>query len=452
MGITRRLANGILRFVGGDRGDYLAFLRQGQQTRTGIQINRHTAVQLALLESCLRVKTETIARLPCYLWKLGEEDGIQTLEKAKSRPLYRVLAVAPNPYMTPAEFFGKMVIELELYGNFYALVEYDGAGRISGLYPVPYHTVQPYWIDAPYKRAYRYQPLAYGEEQVQRPERILMQGELLHVRNHDLTNSDGLDGLRGTGLLHTQRETLGLSVEARNYASDLFANAAMPSALIKVRGSLTAQQKKQAAEDWDKTYGSGADNGRTHGGRGRVGFLSADSDFVPVSMKPLDTQFYQNRQAADADIPRVTGVPPFLVGLPSHTTYSNTEQQVRAFYTGTIAPLTRRIAAALMRDLLPEGDRGSYEIRFDLEELLQGDIATRTKFWGEMLRLGVLNPNEVREAEGKNPREGGEEYAPLPGTEEEAPADEPGEQPPTQPAQPQGGDQNSAYPGTGMLH
>ena len=453
MGVTRRLLNGLLRFSGDSvKGDYFAFLRQGWKSRSGLQVTRETAVQLALLEACLRVKAETMARLPLRLLKISEgEDGIKKVEEAKSRPLFRVLAHNANPYLTMPEFIGRLVIELELLGNFFALPEYDRAGRIIGLYPVPYSTVQPYWVDAPFSRAWRYTPVAYGEEQTQRPEQTLMQGEILHVRNHTLTNLDGLDGLRGTGLLHTQRETLGLSIEARNYASDLFANSAMPSALIKVRGSMTQKQKEQATKDWQSTYGSSSDpNANAAGGRGKVGFLSADSEFIPVSMKPLDTQFYQNRAAADSDVPRITGVPPFLVGLPSHTTYSNTEQQIRAFYTNTIAPLARRIEAALMRDLLSPEDRANYVIRFDMEELLQGDMATRTKFFGEMLRLGVFSPNEVREMENKNPREGGDEFAALPG--EEGPGDEPGEQPPAQPANPTGGNENSAYPGTGMLH
>ena len=428
MGLFRSVANRLLRYSLG--GDYLSFLTSGTKTRSGAHVTRDTAIQLALLEACLRVKAETIGSLPVGVHRLSEEDGIAILEPATTRPLHRVLATAPNPEMTSEEFLGRMVIDLELWGNFYALVSRDRAGRIVGLYPVPVNTVEPYWVDEPYTRAYRYAPAQRGEAQEDRKYRILLPGEILHVRNHAMSAVYSEDGLCGTGILNTQRETIGLSIEARNLAADLFANAAMPSALIKVRGSITEAQKKDAREAWSKEYGP------DQRGRGRIGFLQADTEFVPVSMKPVDSQFFQNRQLADADIPRITGVPAFLVGLPSNTTYSNTEQQVRAFHTGTIGPLTRRIESALMRDLMGPTERSNHQIRFDLEGLLRGDIATRTKFYGEMIRLGVLNPNEVREMEGKNPREGGDEYAPVPGGTQDAPQPEPepAALPPAQPA------------------
>ena len=418
MGLVNRLARWYLRHESA-QGDWFSFLRQNAQTRSGTRVDRESAIQLALLLACLQVKCETVGALPCALFHASrDENGIKTLEPATSRPLYRALAIAPNPYMTPPEFFARMVLDLELFGNFYADIRYDRSGRLRGLYPLAPKDVLPFWVDQPYTYAYRVNLPEGGEKQTHRKERVYLPGEILHVRSNAYSEMDTYDGICGTGLLHTQKETLGLSIDARNFASDLFANSALPSAVIKVRGALSKEQQKQTREAWEATYG------RDSKGAGRIGFLGADSEFVPVSMRPLDAQFYENRTAADADIPRITGVPAFLVGLPSNATYNNTEQQVRAFHSGCIGPLTKRIEAALSRDLIVPSERGRLEIRVDLEGLLRGDITTRTKFYGEAVRLGVLNPNEVREMEGKNPREGGDEYAELPEKNAEGPSEQ----------------------------
>lgn len=384
----------------------------GGNTKTGKLISKQTAVALAILYACERIKSETFASLNCELFKVTEEGGRKKLERAKSKPLYRVLRYKPNNHQTPFEYFTQMVIDLDLDGNHYSLIERDSSNRIKALYPLDPGAVEPFWVDEPYEIAYRYTPSNLGEgkkEERDRNFRVLMPGEILHVRNLPFATvgRTGYNYLRGAGLLEAQRETLGLSLEARDFASELFNNMATPAGILSFKKNISPETQKKLKKQWDDAHGKDK--------RGGTAVLGIDSSYQPISMKPVDAQFHESRTSADSDIPRVTGVPPFMVGLPSQTTYANTEQQVRAFHSVTIGQLAQRISKALERDCLSEDDIGNYEIRFDMSELLRGDIEASTKYYAAAIRNGWLNANEIRELEGRNPRKGGNTYNVPPG-------------------------------------
>jgi phage portal protein BeeE len=42
--------------------------------------------------------------------------------------------------------------------------------------------------------------------------------------------------------------------------------------------------------------------------------------------------------------------------------------------------------------------------------LLRGDMAARSAFYNQLVNLGALSPNEVRDLEDMNPRDGGDIY------------------------------------------
>jgi hypothetical protein len=62
-------------------------------------------------------------------------------------------------------------------------------------------------------------------------------------------------------------------------------------------------------------------------------------------------------------------------------------------YTGCLAPLAARLAAALGRDLLTEEERrAGFFVPHDLEGLLRGDLKSRFEAWPRRLGVGSLRP------------------------------------------------------------
>jgi phage portal protein BeeE len=83
------------------------------------------------------------------------------------------------------------------------------------------------------------------------------------------------------------------------------------------------------------------------------------------------------------------------------------------------------------RDLIQPGS--DLYARFERQALVRGDIKARAEHYVKMLQWGVLNPNEVRELEDRNPRDGGDDYYDPPNTAGEPANDdeppEPGDDP-----------------------
>jgi phage portal protein BeeE len=134
-------------------------------------------------------------------------------------------------------------------------------------------------------------------------------------------------------------------------------------------------------------------------------------------------------------------VPPHLVGDLSKGTFNNVEQQSLDFVQHAVLPHPRIFEAAMERDLLTDEDRAKgVIIRFNLDAALRGDFKSRQEGLKIQREMGVINANEWREEEGRNPirdEDGGEVYwvkgpsgqgMEEPAPEEEAPTPEPDEE------------------------
>ena len=68
----------------------------------------------------------------------------------------------------------------------------------------------------------------------------------------------------------------------------------------------------------------------------------------------------------------------------------------------TLAPWARKIEAEFARSVFPSS--GQFELELDLSGFLRGDPATRWNAHKIAIEAGVLDPDEVRQVEGWNPR------------------------------------------------
>jgi phage portal protein BeeE len=60
--------------------------------------------------------------------------------------------------------------------------------------------------------------------------------------------------------------------------------------------------------------------------------------------------------------------------------------------------------------LLSPDERRRYFAKFNVAGLLRGDMAARAAFFRDLINVGVMSPNEARDREDMNPREGGDVY------------------------------------------
>lgn len=94
-----------------------------------------------------------------------------------------------------------------------------------------------------------------------------------------------------------------------------------------------------------------------------------------------------------------------MVGLLARSTNNNIEQQAHEFATYTIRPWLVRIERSAALNLLLDPKR--YKVRFTMEDLLRGDPLKRSQSLQIQRQNGVINGDEWRALEGRNPIEDG---------------------------------------------
>jgi HK97 family phage portal protein len=132
--------------------------------------------------------------------------------------------------------------------------------------------------------------------------------------------------------------------------------------------------------------------------------------YKPLGIAPEAAQFLQTRQFSIQDVARWFNLPPHMLGDLSRSTFSNMEQQDISFVKYTLRPILRRQEIELEQKLLLPKEQGKIRIRYNLDALLRGDLASVTNHIKEMVQIGVLNPDEGRGLINRNPRPGGSEF------------------------------------------
>lgn len=358
-------------------------LGAGYETSSGQRVTTTSALQQLVVFNCVRVLAESIGMLPCRLFK---QTGKVRLP-ATSHRLYPLLTMAPNGYMTAQEFWELLVACLCLRGNFYAY-KVKALGNVVELLPINPDRVQPKLKDdwsVEYNVTFN-----SGQE-------TLSQDEIWHVRLFTL------DGLIGLNPIAYARQALGLGQAMDAHAAKLFTNGAVASGVLS-----TTEQLTDAAFDRLKTQFQGEHMGVANAYKPMI--LEMGLDWKPISLNAQDTQFIESKRLTQDQICGLFRVPPHLVANMDKMTLNNVEQLGMSFVNYSLVPLITRIEHRIQVGLLNEKDRLTHYAKFNAGALMRGDLKGRYESYGKGIQWGILSPNDCRELEDLNPREGGDIY------------------------------------------
>lgn len=97
---------------------------------SGKPVNERTAMQTTAVYSCVRILAEAVASLPLHIYKYTDKGK----ERVADHPLCPILHDEPHEEMTSFVFRETLMSHLLIWGNAYAQIIRDGAGRVLGLY------------------------------------------------------------------------------------------------------------------------------------------------------------------------------------------------------------------------------------------------------------------------------------------------------------------------------
>ncbi len=370
-----------------------SFFQSVWPSKAGQIVTPDNALNSTIVFACVRVLAETIAALPLNVYR-KRANG--TIDIAEDHPLQVLLHDLPNDEQTSFEMREMAMGHLNLRGNFFALKEYDGSGRINRL--VPLHPGRmlvyrdPSRVDPPNVNTVAYQ---YTFED----------GKTQLFRSDEIWHQRGLstDGLVGVSPISLAREAIGISLGAEDYGARFFSNDATPGGILEYPGALKDDAADRLRRQWQDAL--------TGENRRKVTVLEKGLKWIQVGLSNEDSQFLQTRQFQIEDISRIFRVPPVLIGHSDKaSTYASAEQFFLSFVTHTVLPWCVRIEQSANRALLSEKDRRKYFIKHKIDGLLRGDISSRYNSYAVGRQWGWLSVNDIRGLENMNPIDGGDIY------------------------------------------
>lgn len=391
--ISRLRTSGSNPALGEQRASGLAW---PARSLSGITVTDDKALGLTAVYRSVTLISTTAGGQPIHV---HHEKADGTAERLKTDDT-RYLWGRPNREMTRQTYW-ETVVGHETMGDAFLFVVKDGRGRV-----MPKSQAQPgddwgVWYVEPWRtqtgRTSDGRKIYVVDHNEDAPMIDFAEGgEIIHVPNW------GRNSLRGINPLSIAPAAISLGLSAQEYAERFFSQDSTP------RGLLTSEQVI-SPEDADRIIARWERNNATLARAHRIAVLGNGAKFQPISISPEDAQLLEERRFQLAEIARLFGIPPHMLGDTERSTSwgSGIEEQTRGFLTFTLQPHINRFEQAIDDALLKREGTDRY-VKFDLGGLLRPNLLQRYQAYA----MGYgrwLTPNDIRRDEDLPPIDGGDE-------------------------------------------
>ena len=352
-----------------------------EKTKSGVDFSDQDALKISTVFACVRRISSTVGSLPRHLYIVNGRNK----EKATGLTLYRLLHSQPNPETTAVQWGEAAIAHVLLWGNHYSHIQTDYNDQPVALWQLDPSRMTVKRSETTNRLIYEYRMTDNGEP------RIFLDDEILHFAGISL------NGVMGLSVLTLARETMGLALAEEEFSSGFFGNGAFFGGIIETAGSVDDDGRKRVRKELQKAYG-GVENTNL------LAILEQGLSFKPLTIKPIDSQFLEQRNFSVVELCRFFDCPPHLIFDWARATWGNSSQATLDYIKFCIVPHCTRLEQGITAKLLPSD--GSMIVKHNLAGLLRGDDAARGTFYHEAITDRWMTRNEVRELEDLNPIDG----------------------------------------------
>lgn len=356
-------------------------------SNAGARVNRHSAMRLAAVYSCVDALSKDRAGLPIHV-KRRTEKGV---EKVPEHPAYQLLKLRPNAEMTA--FTGKRtgMWHALLEGNQYTFVERSAMNPVKALWPLHPDNVRIERTKVKRGRgAITYKVQDGYTWKSYRPENIL------HIKDQ------AADGVKGESTITLYaREQIGLGIEMDRFQGNFFRNGMNPGGIFEHPKHL-GDNKESFVNGLKRRFGGNRNS--------KVPMVLEDGmKFTPYEVKMVDQQFLELLKVNKADICGIFGVPQSRIGISdSNTNFNNTEQENRRYVQAGLLPWAIQEEQEMDYKLLTTEERAKgFFIKYNFDAFLRGDTKTQAENDQRYWRMGVPI-NRLLSRRDENPVPGGD--------------------------------------------
>lgn len=336
-------------------------------SRAGV-LGTDGALRLAPVYACVRVLADGVAKLPLQQYR---DLGTRKVKIPAGQLLSK-----PSAYGNLYDWLFIGMTSLALHGNAYGLI----TGRDGYGYPTSIEWLPPGNIDVidsepwnPAQTRFYY----FGRE--------VPRNDLLHVRAFALPGrTEAVSPLRSFQMLIESGE------QALNYGTGWYRSGGFPPGTFQ--NTQYEVEPEQSNEIKSRLVRAMRNREPLVYGR--------DWEYKPIAVPPNEAQFVQAMQLNATQIASVYGVQPRKAGgiHGDSQTYSNVEMDQLVEVTDTLDPWLIRFESALA-DCVPT----SQYVSFNRDARIRHDLQARYNAYRTARDIGLLNVNEIRDLEEREP-------------------------------------------------
>ncbi len=341
-------------------------------------VTNSNALKVATVWNCVRILSTNVAKLPLKLY--------DSKNKAVNHPLYNLLKLRPNQFMSSSNFWKSIESNRALHGNAFAYIDYDSKGKIRGLYPIDTNKVEVVIDDVGLlgnsSKVWYIVKLNNGKQAK------FKHTEILHFLG-DIT----INGVYGLSPIEYLKCTLENSKASETFINQYFKNGLQIKGVLKFIGDLNKEGQAAFLAGF-KDMAHGLKNA------GGVAVLPMGFELTPINVSLVDSQFLENSQLTMRQICSAFGIHSSQVNDLQKSSYSSLSEQNASFYTDTLMSILVGYEQELNYKLLlnQEIEMGLY-FKFGVDAILRMNLKDRYEAYRTAINAGFLTINECRQLE-----------------------------------------------------
>ena len=368
--------------------DVLTRLILSQEGKLSASVTPDNCMRSPTVHAIVTAISRRLASTPIHIYEKGESQGRESKERLPNHPVANLLR-KPNQWQSPYDFWQDATSVFIRWGRFIAYKSRGSTGPIRELLPLSPAGVDIKQDDSNWQVMFRL-------NQNKKTVREYTMDQMFYARG------PARDFLKGDSPVDDVKTAIALEILTEKFGANFFKNGALPLLFFAFSegsaGFATKEQEDQFIKDLNEAFGG--DNMLSSmllpKGIDKPGSVAIDHE----KMQMIESRKYQRTVIAGA-----FGVPMHLVGDLERATFNNVEQQDQDFTMNCVMPVAKAFEAAMERDLFTDADRRANRIiRFNLDSTLRAAFKERQEGLQIQRINGIIDADEWREIEGRNPR------------------------------------------------
>jgi len=337
----------------------------------------------------VKKKAQRIAAIKLLLYRRKNEDEF---EEVKSHEVFDLMDKVNN-FMTRYDLFEWTSTMMDLAGECFWWKIRGAGNQVVSIYPY----FNPKYMDVVpstenFVDGYMYTVPGTSKQ-------IPFQAsDMIHFKEINPTNP-----YRGYSPMKAAEYAVASDRSAQRWNWQFFENSAQPKGIIIYPGTLGEEQYQRVRTQWEAGH-QGIANAH------KVAILEnkypdkASVDYKEIGYTQKDMDFIEQRKMSRDEIFAIFGVPKGIIMSENSNKASATVEE-RAFLNDTIIPKTRKIVSYLNEFLLSDYDD---DLFFDFENPVIQTNEEKLAYFENGIKNGWLTPNEIRQEEGFDKVENGD--------------------------------------------